>query len=135
MLMLSLKNFFAHPDTTIGGALLGALQAAVGAATSALTQTGGVIDWKPCASAAIAGATTFIVGGLMSSIRKTSPAAPAAAAGQTIAPGAGITLDPKQQIMDQIEAALTEVAHAAMAAEASKLSGVNIDPLVARAAT
>ena len=129
--MLSLKNFFAYPDTTLGGALLGTLQAAVGAVTSALTQTGGVIDWKPCASAAIAGATTFIIGGLMSSMVSKTPTP---AGDQKAATGVAIQ-DPKQQIMDQIEAALTEVAHAAMAAEASKLSGVNIGPPAAKAAT
>jgi hypothetical protein len=63
--MLSFKNFFLHPLTTLGGALLGTLQAALGGAAAAFTQTGNVTDWKPYAAAGAAGAATFVVGGLL----------------------------------------------------------------------
>src|SRR5690349_3963691 len=67
MNMLSWKNFSAHPLTTLGGALLGVLQAAAVAAAAVFTSSGNVTDPKPYIAAAGVGAATFLIGGLLPS--------------------------------------------------------------------
>ena len=110
--MLSLKNFFLHPTTTIGGAILGCIQAAIGAVI-VYAQSGAAPDMKAYAAVAVSAVMTFVTGGLMSGPKpptddpaKSEPAPPQ---------------DPKMQIIAQIEVALAEVAHRAMLAEAAKL--------------
>ena len=78
--MLSFKNFFAHPLTTLGGALLGVLQASAIAAAHVFTATGNVTDPKPYMVAAGVGAATAVVGGLLPSSIPAPAAVPLTAA-------------------------------------------------------
>ena len=130
--MFSLKNFFLHPGTTIGGAILSAIQAVISAGAVALAQAGATPDWKPYVTAAASSLVPFIVGGLAPSLAqdftmitsKLVPGFKPAVIGTTAGPmvtGEAIAQDPKQQILAQVEAALAQVAHEAMLAEAGKL--------------
>ena len=119
--MLSFKNFFAHPATTIGGALFGLFQAALGSAAAAFTQSGNLTDWKPYAVAAATGATTFVVGGLLPSATPAPAAVPIGPETQVVAP-----VDPKAAILSTIDTALAQAAQVAMVAEANKIAGVKI---------
>lgn len=64
--MFSLSNFVKHPLTTLGGALVGTIQAGITAAAITYSQNPGqVTSWEPYAAAAATGAATFIIGGLL----------------------------------------------------------------------
>lgn len=109
--MLSFKNFFAHPLTTLGGALLGTLQAALGGAAASFAQTGNVTDWKPYAAAGATGAATFIFGGLLSD---NTPAA--------AVPIDSVTLEPKVAAPAPAPTSLAETVAPLVAAASPQLS-------------